>query len=50
MTAPPEMVAAVEELNKKFEAEYIEKAASVGVDGAAILEFFKGEVAKLAAN
>jgi TRAP-type C4-dicarboxylate transport system substrate-binding protein len=50
MTAPPEMVAAVEKLNEKFAADYIAKAAEVGVDGAAILAYFKGEMAKLASS
>lgn len=48
MTAPPEMVAAVEALNSKYEADYIANAP--GVDGGAILEFFKGEVAKLSST
>lgn len=48
MTAPPEMVAVVEDLLTGFEATYVEKAR--GVDGAAILEYFKGQVTELAAS
>lgn len=48
MTAPDTLVAAVLELNKTFEADYIKGAEGAGVDGAAILAFFRAEVKKLA--
>ena len=47
ITAPKAVVDAVETLNKKFEAEYIAGAKKVGVDGAAVLKFYRAEVAKL---
>ncbi|MEZ5653810.1 MAG: TRAP transporter substrate-binding protein [Burkholderiaceae bacterium] len=47
-TAPQAMVDAVLELNKKFEAEYVESAKSVGVDGAKVLTAFRAEVARQA--
>lgn len=46
--APPELVAEVEKLNETFIADYYAKAKDVGVDGEAILAFFKAETAKLA--
>ena len=49
-TAPPELVAEVQKLNEQFEADYIKSAEEVGVDGAAILAFFRAEVKKLAGN
>jgi TRAP-type C4-dicarboxylate transport system substrate-binding protein len=48
--APPSLVAEVHKLNEKFIADYIKGASAVGVDGAAILAFFKAEVKKLAGN
>ena len=47
---PPseEMMESIKELKKGFEADYIAKAK--GVDGAAILAYFKEEVAKLMAG
>lgn len=49
-TAPDSLVEEVKKLNEKFEADYIAKAKEVGVDGQAILDFFKGEVEKLSTN
>ena len=46
--ASPELVAEVEKLSVQFEADYVANAE--GVDGAAVLEFFKAEVAKEAGN
>ena len=45
--ASPELKAALEELNQKFIADYIAEAASFGVDGQEVLDFFMAEVAKL---
>lgn len=50
MIAPDSLVAEVRKLNVQFEADYIEGANASGVDGAAILKFFRGEVAKLSAK
>lgn len=48
MTAPDALVQAVLELNKTFEADYVTGADGAGVDGTAILTFFRAEVKKLA--
>lgn len=48
--APDSLVEEVKKLNEQFEADYIKSAAEVGVDGAAILSFFRAEVEKLANN
>ena len=48
--APDSLVEEVRKLNAKFEADYVEAAKAAGVDGAAILSFFRGEVKKLAGN
>lgn len=45
VTAGPELVEAVNDLTSKFEADYVENAR--GVDGAAILEYFKSQMAEL---
>ena len=45
--APDSLVAEVKKLNQQFEQDYIQGAADAGVDGAAVLEFFRAEVAKL---
>jgi TRAP-type C4-dicarboxylate transport system substrate-binding protein len=50
ITAPDALVDEVKKLNVQFEADYIAEAKKVGVDGAAILKFFRAEVAKLASN
>lgn len=50
MEAPAEFKAALEELNKGFEADYYKTAAEEGLDGKAMYEFFKAEVAKLSAE
>lgn len=47
VTAPKALVDAVKDLNKKFEAEYFKAAAAKGIDGKAVLEFYRAEVAKL---
>lgn len=47
-TAPPEMVAAVEGLLVEFEKTYVENAR--GVNGQEILDYFKSQVAELAAS
>ncbi|MFK7962405.1 MAG: TRAP transporter substrate-binding protein [Burkholderiaceae bacterium] len=47
VTAPDALVAEVKKLNTQFEADYVEGAKTAGVDGAEILKFFRGEVAKL---
>lgn len=49
-TAPASVVNEVRKLSGTFEAEYIAGAKKVGVDGAAVLAYFKGEVKKLAAK
>ena len=46
--ASPALVDEVKKLNAQFEKEYVDGAKAVGVDGAAILKFFRAEVAKLA--
>lgn len=46
--ASQEFVDAVLELNKQFEADYIEGAQKVGVDGAKVLTAFRAEVARQA--
>lgn len=45
--APKELVDAVKVLNVKFEADYVKKAKAVGVDGRAVIDFYRAEVAKL---
>jgi hypothetical protein len=50
MTAPKSLVDAVKKLNVKFEAEYIAGAKAKGVDGAVVLKYYRGEVAKLQAK
>ncbi len=50
VTASDALVDEVKRLNKVFEADYVKDAASVGVDGAAILKFFRAEVSKMAGN
>ena len=45
--APSVIVKSIKKLNEEFIKEYIASAKSVGVDGQAILTYFKGEVAKL---
>jgi len=37
----------VKVLNVKFEADYVKKAKAVGVDGRAVIDFYRAEVAKL---
>jgi TRAP-type C4-dicarboxylate transport system substrate-binding protein len=44
------LVNEVKRLNEVFKADYIKDAASVGVDGAAILKYFRGEVTKITGN
>jgi len=46
--APASLVEEVKKLNVTFEADYVAGAKAAGVDGAAILTFFRAEVAKLA--
>lgn len=48
VTAPDALVDEVKRLNTQFEADYVESASKVGVDGKAILTFFRAEVEKLA--
>ncbi|MEM8812469.1 MAG: TRAP transporter substrate-binding protein [Pseudomonadota bacterium] len=50
ITASDALIAEVERLNETFEADYLAKAQEAGVDGGAILSFFKEEVTKLAAE
>lgn len=45
--ASPELQAALKELNEGFIADYVSQAASFGLDGQEVLDFFMGEVAKL---
>jgi hypothetical protein len=47
MTAPKAVIDAVAKINKTFEAEYVAAAKKQGVDGAAVLKYFRAEVAKL---
>lgn len=47
MTATQAVVDGVKKLNETFEADYIAGAKKVGVDGAAVLKFYRAEVAKL---
>ncbi|MEZ5657612.1 MAG: TRAP transporter substrate-binding protein [Burkholderiaceae bacterium] len=49
-TAPKSLVDEVLKLNKQFEADYIEGAKTVGVDGAKVLTAFRAEVARQAAG
>ena len=46
--APQAVVDAVKVLNKRFEAEYVARVKKAGIDGAAVLKFYKEETAKLA--
>ncbi len=46
--APASLMAELRKLNTQFEADYIAGANKAGFDGAAILKFFRAEVAKLA--
>ncbi len=45
--ASDEIVNAVKKLNTKFEADYMAAAKKAGVDGGAVLAYFKGEMKKL---
>jgi TRAP-type C4-dicarboxylate transport system substrate-binding protein len=49
-TAPPAMVAELEKLNTRFEAEYVKEANATGIDGAATLKFFRDEIARQTAK
>lgn len=46
--APASLVAEVKRLTIQFEADYVAGAKKAGVDGAAILKYFRAEVARLA--
>lgn len=48
--ASPALTAALDTLTAKFEADYVAEAKSVGIDGRAVLDFFKAEVKKVAAE
>ena len=41
------LILSVKKLNVEFTKEYVESVKSAGIDGAAVMKFFKGEVAKL---
>jgi TRAP-type C4-dicarboxylate transport system substrate-binding protein len=45
--APAAIINAVKKLNAEFSKEYIASVKAAGIDGAAVLKYFKGEVAKL---
>ncbi len=45
--APKALTDAIAKLNAQFEAEYIASVKPMGIDGAAVLKFFRAEVAKL---
>lgn len=45
--ATPELKAALEELNAKFVADYVEQVKELGLDGNEIIEYFKAQVASL---
>ena len=46
-TAPSAIINSVKKLNAEFTKEYITSVKADGIDGAAVIKFFKGEVAKL---
>ena len=46
-TAPAAIINAVKKLNTEFSKEYIASVKDAGIDGAVVLKYFKGEVAKL---
>lgn len=48
--ASDELKAALEELNAKFIADYVAASSEFGLDGAELVEYFKSEAAKLAAE
>ncbi|UCE31226.1 MAG: TRAP transporter substrate-binding protein [Burkholderiales bacterium] len=48
-TAPQALIDAVKAINAPLEADFVKGANEAGVDGAAILKFFREEVARLAA-
>ena len=48
--ATPEMLASVKALKAKLEASYAADMKKEGIDGAAVLEYFYGEIAKLEAK
>ena len=45
--APAAIINAVKKLNTEFSKEYIASVKVAGIDGAAVLKYFKGEVTKL---
>ncbi|MDP7625228.1 MAG: TRAP transporter substrate-binding protein [Rhodospirillales bacterium] len=47
VTASDEIINAVRKLNVKFEADYMAASKKAGVDGGAVLAYFKGEMKKL---
>ena len=49
-TAPAAIINAVKKLNAEFSKEYIASVKGSGIDGALVLKYFKGEVAKLQGN
>ena len=49
-TAPAAIINAVKKLNTEFSKEYIASVKGSGIDGALVLKYFKGEVAKLQGN
>lgn len=48
--ATPELRAALETLNEGFVKDYLAEASAAGIDGQAVLDFFKAEVARLSAR
>lgn len=47
MTAPKAVIDAVKKLNVAFEAAYAARVKKAGIDGAAVIKFYKEQVAKL---
>lgn len=47
LKAPPAVIDAVKKLNVKFEADYAARVKKAGIDGAAVIKFYKEEIAKL---
>ena len=46
----PALAAELRKLTTKFEADYVAKMAKFGVDGRAVIDAFRGEIAKLATS
>jgi TRAP-type C4-dicarboxylate transport system substrate-binding protein len=50
ISAPAPLMAAVRKINAKLEQRYIATMAKMGIDGAAVIKYFRAEAARLSAK